>query len=304
MLMVIFQVKCFGGCMNFEYYKKVLLLPLKSTEKGVLRTLAYHCNPDQDNLCIPSWDTLVNESGVARGIIKKILTTSQDAGIISYQSRGDVGTGKKPNEYFFLFDDIKFYGRGSQIKLSKENRLGFKLRMEQARANFKSDELEKDKKSSSFNLSKSSALNQSNSISTSTHQNSQKFSTELSNAEGLAGGTISTPSEPISICTDTVSKEEIVCKNKEHTCRDTTTEHCNKKKTALQGKSINQDSNIDTLKGKNQKTVLHEKECNPVLNIEHDSQFNTVAKKKPSEQSNDEWLKDHEGLQLTGIGKE
>ncbi len=237
----------------------LIKLPLKSTEKGVLRTLAYHCNKSQNNLCIPSWDTLIAESGVSRGIINKILTIACDVGIIDKKSRADIGTGKQPNEYFFLFEDIYFYGRGSQIRLSEANKKRFKLKIEAARKRFKENELLKRKGKNKPPIS--SDMNYPINASTDTYHKPQKFRDELSDLQGQREGTISTTGEPINASTDTVSIEASVCSSKISASLSNcdTTE---KIKTSHQESKVNplQDLNDSALIEK--KTVLHEKDMN------------------------------------------
>ena len=132
--------------MNFEFYKKVLALPLKSTMKGVLRTLAYHCNPDVDNLCIPSWDTIQNESGVSRDVIGESLKVAKEIGIIDYRHRGDIETGKKANEYFFKFEGIKFYKSHGKWKISADTQKQIKESIANAKLIIKKEDRSNGKK--------------------------------------------------------------------------------------------------------------------------------------------------------------
>ena len=279
--------------MNFEYYEKVLCLPMKSIEKGVLRTLAYRANPSNNNFCCPSWDTIQDDSGVSRDCIGNTLNMAEIAGIIESKKRGNVETGKESTEYFFHFKGIKFYKSKGKWKISKDTKQRLKQQLSEARKKVKAENLQKGKKARSAFPDKSRCQTSSISPDTWTDGKSQKSNSGLSYLQGSKGGSINPDTRPIS----PDSRLEVLGTNVQPSQSNTndTTNNANelKEKDSIHDSNdlgINQDSNIQPCKEK--KTVLHEKEYNPLETINQESSNDTVNQKNPSKQTLDEWLVD------------
>lgn len=257
--------------MNFDYYKKVLALPLKSTQKGVLRTLAYHCNPDLDNFCIPSWDTIQEESGVSRDVIGDTLLIAKEVGIIDYRHRGDVLTGKKANEYFFKFENIKFYKKNGKMKVSADTKKDLKQRLATAKANLEAEKDKTGKKPRNAFSDKSRYTTKAKNPDTRLIVNLNNPDTRLSYTQGLEGYSKSPDTRPINPDT----RPEVI------------------ETEMLPAKSIAKER-LTTEPCKEKKTVLHEKESNPFETRQQVTSNDSLEHKDPSKQSMDEWLADYE----------
>ena len=260
--------------MNIDYYNKILALPINSTRKGVLRTLAYHCNPKLDNRCIPSWDTIQSESSVSRDVISFTLDLFQELGVLKRRHRGDIEKGKKANEYFFDFDDIGFYKKSGKWVIPKDKLKIFKERLRIAEATVKAEHARKGKKKKTAFPHKSTYQTVTINPDSELIESLNNPDTRLSFTEGLEGCSKSPDTRPINPDT----RPEVIGQNK------------------LQSFSTVQDSKILPCNEKNQKTVWHDKDINSPESIEHDSNktFLAVNEDKPAEQTINEWLFDYE----------
>lgn len=251
--------------MNYSIINKVIALPLSTAENSIAVVLAYHVQKDS-NSCFPSYKTINKESGASNKTISKVIRTLKYAGVIDYKHRAQIGTndtagGKESNEYFFMFEGIGFY----RNKLTKEKTAQFKASIKEARKKATADmntESRKRKEKRKHTIPSQMLRN----------GKPQNVKSDACNVAGLEG--VAIPSH-FPLNTSQMlrrSNRDNVQAIETHT-KDTTIKPCNKK---------------------NQKTVLHEESNSPVLNNEHDSQINTLAKQNPSSQSNNEWLIDYD----------
>ena len=260
--------------MNYEYYSKVLALPIKSTMKGVLRTLVYHCNPKLDNLCIPSWDTIQSESGVSRDVINMTLKIFVETGLLEVRHRGDIQTGKKANEYFFNFDGLGLYKKSGKWVMPKEKAKVFKQQILVIKKSIEFENAKEGKKTNTAFSDKSTYQTTTINPDSELIESFNNPDTRPSYLQGSEGCSKSPDTRPINPDT----RPEVIGQNK------------------LQSFSTVQDSKILPCNEKNQKTVWHDKDINSVATIEHDSnkRFLAVNEDKPAEQTIDEWLSDYE----------
>lgn len=248
--------------MNFKIFKRLIALPLTSAEMAFTSVLAYHVQQD-GNSCFPCYKTIHNESGMANKTISKVKRTLKYAGILDCKHRASPLTGKESNEYFFIFEGIKFYRDGITKSQFKEIDSNLKVIRKKVVAEMKAES--KNKKAGKVSPIPSQML---------PNKNSQNVNNDVCNVAGLEGDTI--PSQMLPIPSQMLRRS-----NREnvqpvfYNTNDTNKPPCNEKK---------------------QKTVLHDKDSHSVSNDGHDSNNPLLAgkKKKPSEQSIDEWLNDHE----------
>ena len=260
--------------MNFEYYKKILCLPMKSTEKGVLRTLAFHANPDNNNFCCPSWDTIHSESGVSRDSIGTSLKVAELIGLIESKKRGNIETGKESSEYFFHFTDINFYKNKGKLRISEDTKKEVKRKLVEARKTVKDDNLLKGKKAKSAFTNNDKSICRTDLISpdTCTHGKSQKSDSGLSYLHGFEGYSISPDTRLISPDSGLEVIDTKMLPTTNTTKENLTNSPCNEKKT-----------------------VLHETENNSFEVINQDSTIDKPSRQKDlSSQSNEQWLADYE----------
>lgn len=100
--------------MNFHIFRKLMALPLNSSERAVTTAIVYHVTKDGDS-SFPSYETIHKESGVSNKTISKVIRTLRYAGILDWKHRASINTGKESNEYRFKFEGIRF----NRLKLNK-----------------------------------------------------------------------------------------------------------------------------------------------------------------------------------------
>lgn len=179
--------------MNFNIFRKLIVLPLSATEKAVSMALCYHV-PKDSTSCFPSYETIKNESGCSSSTISKVILTLKYCNIIDFRNRAEVGTNKKhggklSNEYFFIFDGIGFY----MDKLSKDNQIKFKTALKVARKKAKAElVIRKNKRKNKITvqsemLPKDRGTVQSEMLPKGKSQNSN---IEVCTTNGFVGGTV------------------------------------------------------------------------------------------------------------------
>jgi len=111
--------------MNYKILQKIIALPLSSTENAVLIAISNYV-PKDGNTCFPSYDSIRIDSGASNKTISKVIRVMKYLGVIDFNHRAEVGTGKgdggkKSNEYSFLFKDISVYRSKGKLRLSKKD---------------------------------------------------------------------------------------------------------------------------------------------------------------------------------------
>jgi len=259
--------------MHFEYYQKILALPMKSTMKGTLLSLAYRCNPKADNLCIPSWDTIKSDSNVSRDVIGKSLRIAEELQLISIRCRGNIKTGKKPNQYFFLFNEIRFYKSKGEWKISTKEKKEFKRRLVESIQKIKEEDLAKGKKDRSAFPVKTTQSKKSNNTYRHTHQKSQKSHRRPSDNKGSTGYSIS----PDTLTINPDSRPEVI----------------DAEEKLISSKTKSSSTPL-LCNNKSQNIVLQVKESEFLLKNLENSKERKSFNRKSKEQTNEEWWEEYE----------
>lgn len=244
--------------MNFNIFKRLIALPLSTAEMAFTSVLAYHVQKD-GNSCFPCYITINKESGMANKTISKVIRTLKYVGIVDFKHRANPLTGKESNEYFFIFEDIKFYRDGITKSQFKE----IKSKLKEARSKVVAEmKIESENKKAIKGSTIQSQMSR--------NLNSQNVNNDVCNVVGLKGVTIPSQMSPIPSQMLRRSNREDVQVDRDHS----------------------NDLNIQLCKEKDQKTVLHGKEVNPFETINQEIALNLLKTKDPSEQTREEWLLD------------
>ena len=251
--------------MNFSIFQKIVYLPLSTTETAIGCILAYHVQKD-GNSCFPSYDTINKETGASNKTISKVIRTFVEVGIFEFKHRGEIGTDKKAggklsNEYFFIFNGIKFYRNKLSSKAEREK---FKSHIKRARkkaiADMEEDSLNRKQKNKSVIPSQMLRNNKP-----------QNVNNDVCNVEGLKGQTIPSHFTPKPSQKLRRSIKSNVPEATSNTTKDTTSQPCNKKRT-----------------------VWQDEQSSSILNNEQAPKNDTASNKYLSEQTHDEWLERYE----------
>ena len=246
--------------MNFKIYKRLIALPLTTTEMAVTSVLVYYVQKDGSS-CFPSYKRISKESGASNKTISKVKRTLVYAGILECKHRASPLTGKESNEYVFTFESIKFYRDGITKAQYKEIDSNLKVIRKKVVAEMEAES--KNKKMGKASPIRSQML---------PNKNSQNVNNDVCNVAGLKGGTIPSQISPIPSQMLRRSNREDV-QPAIYSTNDLNKQPCNEKK---------------------QKTVLQDEDS--YSDVEHDSNNPLLAEKdkKPSEQTNDEWWADYD----------
>lgn len=126
---------------NLEIFYKSLLIPLRSEEKAILLVIASYVQKDKSS-CFPSYAVIKNLSGACDVTIKDTIDLLSAIGVLEYRNRSDIGTGKKNNEYSFVFTNIKFYKSKGSFRLSEDNAKDLKALVSSERVSIKANRKE------------------------------------------------------------------------------------------------------------------------------------------------------------------
>lgn len=251
--------------MNYEIILKCRELPLRPNEKAIAMVLATYTGFKTDS-CFPSYLTIHKDTQASDATIKDTIDLLSTVGVIDYRNRADISTGKKSNEYRFIFtgEGIKFYkSKGSYI-LSDVNRKLLKSRITLARNEIKEARKVRAKER------KASLKAVMNTPPPHDLGKSQNLYLNVRNTQGLEGCT-NTPR--IDVNTPPLGGRSIE----------------RSEKTTIVTSRL-----ADNLENrKNKKMVKQDEVITFEPSIEHASNINTPAKKSPSEQSREEWLDDY-----------
>lgn len=252
--------------MNFKIFKRLIALPLNTTEMAVTSALAFHVQQD-GNSCFPSYETISKESGACNKTISKVKRTLVYAGILKCKHRASPLTGKESNEYFFIFEGVNFYQ--DRISKTQFKELDSKLKeiRKKVTTEMKTESLQKKANKKKAVLAKQSQMLR--------NTNSQNVNNDVCNVAGLEGHSIPSQMSPI-------PSQMLRRSNRDN----------------VQLADINtQGSNANTLCNEKKK-VSHGKEINPFDTVNQDSHFEILDKQKdPSKQTNAEWLADMENAE-------
>jgi len=251
--------------MNYETTLKCRELPLRPNEKAIALVIATYTGLKTDS-CFPSYSTIHKDTQASDATIKDTLDLLSSIGVIEYRNRADVRTGKKNNEYRFIFKGkgIIFYKSKGAYTISKANRDLLKQRVTEARKEIK---IARKERSEARKTAPKAVMN---TPPVQDYGNSQNLYLNVRDTQGLEGGT-NTP--PVEANTPPLGGRSI--NNVETTSHSTNriTDNC--------------------LNTKKQKQVRQDDYGNSDSNIQHGSNIITPSKKIPSKQSKDEWLADY-----------
>lgn len=241
--------------MNFQIFKKLIALPLNSSERAITTIIAYYVQKDGYS-SFPSYETIHRESGCANKTISKVIRTLGYAGIMERKHRANTLTGKEPNEYFFVFEGIRF----TRDKLSKADRAAMDSKLKKLRT-VVTKEMAEEARQKKTGPKVSSQMLRADTVTNVTKQNSQTVNIDVRANASSEGGTI--PSQMLPIPSQMLRRSN--------------------NDNVPPSPNYQSQSTVDTTENQSQKQSTKVKSNNP-----------TAPRKDPRDQSDDEWLADYD----------
>ena len=257
--------------MNFGINIKLMALPLTTSERAVTAAIVYHVQKDGDS-SFPSYARISKESGAANKTISKVIRTLRYADILDWSHRANILTGKKSNEYRFVFEGIRF-NRG---KLSKANYAAIESKLKVARKVVTAEMAAESKaKKQSNNPSIPSQMLRADTVTNVTAPKSQTVNNDVRAVTGSEWSTI--PSQMLSKPSQMLRRSNNDNVPPPNACRDQNTSVLNESQ-----------KRFDRMKSNYTPNTTHGKDFDYLP-----EQKQVRQNKKPQEQSHDEWLADY-----------